>query len=57
MAQFPPYGKARFQLFMEKQVERAPLSQRTATVEALLKVAPNDLDALSMVGNRAFYEW
>lgn len=53
MAQFPPYEKARFQLFME-QVERAPLSQRTATVEALLKVAPNDLDALSMVGNVRF---
>jgi len=53
MANFPPYEKARFQLFLQ-QLDRAPLSQRTATVENLLKVAPNDLDALQMIGNVRF---
>jgi len=53
LANFPPYEKARFQ-FLASQLERAPLSQRTAAVENLLKVAPNDLDALSLISNIRF---
>ncbi len=53
LANFPPYEKARFQ-FLASQLERAPLSQRSAAIENLHKVAPNDLDALSMVANLRF---
>ncbi len=53
MANFPPYERARLTLLIA-QLQRAPLSQRTTDVEALLKVAPNDLDALSMVGSIRF---
>lgn len=53
MPNFPPYEKARLQLLIA-QLQRAPLSQRTQDVEALLKVAPNDLDALSMIGSVRF---
>jgi tetratricopeptide (TPR) repeat protein len=53
MPNFPPYERARLQLLIA-QLKRAPLSQRTTAVEALLKVAPNDLDALSMIGGVRF---
>lgn len=53
MASFPPYERARFQL-LQMQLEGAPLNQRTAAAESLLKVAPNDLDALSLIGNIRF---
>jgi tetratricopeptide (TPR) repeat protein len=53
MTNFPPYDRARLQ-FLATQLERVPLSQRAAAVEALLKVAPNDLDALSLMGSLRF---
>ena len=53
MANFPPYERARLQLLQE-QLTRAPLKQRTSAVEALHKIAPNDLDALSMIGSLHF---
>ena len=53
LAAFPPFEKARFQL-LDTQLSRAPLTQRTAAVENLLKVAPNDLDALSIVSGIRF---
>ncbi len=53
MANFPPYERARFQL-LQGQIARAPLSQRSAAVEALHKIAPNDLEALSMIGSLRF---
>ena len=52
MPNFPPYERARLQLLIA-QLQHAPLSQRTTDVEALLKVAPNDLD-LSMIGSVRF---
>lgn len=53
LANFPPYDRARFQL-LELQLSRAPLKQRTAAVEALLKVAPNDIDGLSLISGIRF---
>ena len=52
-AHFPPYERARFEL-LDAQLERLPLNRRTTAVEALLKVAPNDLEALSMIGSLRF---
>ena len=52
-AAFPPYEKARLQL-LEMQLSRATLSQRTAAVDNLLKVAPNDVDGLSIRGGIRF---
>ena len=53
LANFPPYDKARFQL-LDLQLSRAPLSQRTAATEALLKIAPNDVDGLSIISGVRF---
>jgi Flp pilus assembly protein TadD len=52
-ASFPPYDRARFQL-LDVQLERAPMAQRTAAAEGLLKLAPNDIDALTMISGIRF---
>lgn len=53
LANFPPYDRARFEL-LELQLARAPLSKRTAAVEGLLKVAPNDTDGLALISGIRF---
>jgi cytochrome c-type biogenesis protein CcmH/NrfG len=52
-AAFTPYDRARLDL-ISLQLSRAPISQRTAAAEALLKVAPNDIDGLSVVSGIHF---
>ncbi len=52
-AGFTPYDRARFDL-VSLQLARAPMSQRTAAAEALLKVAPNDIDGLSIMSGIRF---
>jgi Flp pilus assembly protein TadD len=52
-ANFAPYDRARLQL-LELQLARAPMNQRVAAVEALLKVAPNDVDGLSIMAGMRF---
>jgi cytochrome c-type biogenesis protein CcmH/NrfG len=53
IATFPPFERARFQM-LDLQLSRAPMSQRAAAAEALLKIAPNDVDALSILGGIRF---
>lgn len=50
---FTPYDQARFKLIF-LQLSRAPMSQRTSAAEALLKIAPNDIDALAVVSGIRF---
>jgi hypothetical protein len=52
-AAFTPYDRARFNL-ISLQLNRAPMSQRTAAAEALLKIAPNDVDGLAIVAGIRF---
>jgi len=52
-ASFTPYDQARFDL-IARQLERAPMAQRTAATEALLKVAPNDIDGLAIISGIRF---
>ncbi len=53
LASFQPYDRARIQALLA-QLAHAPLKERTASVEALLKVAPNDWEALSMIASVRF---
>jgi len=55
LASFPAFERARFQL-LELQLGHAPLSQRKAAVENLLKAAPNDIDGLSMIAGMRFLD-
>ncbi len=48
-----PYDQARLHL-IALQLSRAPMTQRTAAAEALLKIAPNDIDGLSIVSGIRF---
>ncbi len=50
---FTPYDRARFDL-ISLQLSRAPIAQRTAAAEGLLKLAPNDIDGLSVVSGIRF---
>jgi tetratricopeptide (TPR) repeat protein len=50
---FTPFDQARFDL-ISLQLSHAPLSQRIAAAEALLKVAPNDIDGLAAVASIRF---
>jgi Flp pilus assembly protein TadD len=50
---FTPYDRARLDL-ISLQLTRAPMSQRRAAAEALLRVAPNDIDGLSIVSGIRF---
>jgi cytochrome c-type biogenesis protein CcmH/NrfG len=52
-ASFTPYDRARFDL-IARQLMRAPISQRATAAEALLKVAPNDVDGLAVVSGIRF---
>jgi cytochrome c-type biogenesis protein CcmH/NrfG len=52
-AAFTPYDRARFEL-LSSQLSRAPLPQRDAAAEALLKIAPNDIDGLAIVSGIRF---
>ncbi len=52
-AAFTPYDRARLNL-VSLQLSRAPIGLRTAAAEALLKVAPNDIDGLSVVSGIRF---
>jgi cytochrome c-type biogenesis protein CcmH/NrfG len=52
-AAFTPFDRARFDL-ISLQLSRAPISQRTAAAESLLKVAPNDIDGLAIVSGIRF---
>jgi cytochrome c-type biogenesis protein CcmH/NrfG len=52
-AAFTPYDGARLNL-ISLQLSRAPIDQRRAAAEALLKVAPNDIDALSIISGIRF---
>ena len=52
-ANFTPFDQARFDL-INSQLSRAPIAQRTAAAEALLKLAPNDIDGLAIVSGIHF---
>ncbi len=50
---FIPIDQARFDLILSR-LARDPLSKQSAAAQAVLKVAPNDLDALALVGSIKF---
>ena len=52
-AAFTPYDQVRFDL-LSQQMARAPMNQRMAAAEALLKVAPNDADGLAVLSGIRF---